>query len=140
MLRRLALVPLALAALVALPACDSGGPDAIGVTGTWEGEVYDPAVADAPRYPIELRLTDSGVRVVGTGSVELTAETVRFDVTDGTFFDGNLRLELQFDRAPFLGGITGVLVNEDPGRIEGTMSGTGEAGGEFVIEITSRRV
>lgn len=132
---RLALL---LAALVVLPACGLGGPDPIGVTGTWEGEVYDPDVVDAPRYPIELRLRDTGLRITGTGVVDLPGERFAFAVTDGSFLEGRLTLQLQFNAAPFVGSIAGALVNTDPGRIQGTLSARGSATGDFLIEIVSR--
>ena len=139
------LVPLAaLVALVVLPACDSGA-DAIGVTGTWEGDVFDPNVANATRYPIELRLTDTGVQVTGRGFVDglvtddqLPNGRLDFAVTGGSFLDGDLTLNLQFALAPFMGTITGDLVNQDPGRIRGSFAGRGEANGDLVIELTAR--
>lgn len=125
-------------AIVALSACGFGGPDPIGVTGTWEGEVYDPNDSDAERYPIEIRLRDTGLRITGTGFVDLPDERFDFAVVDGSFLEGRLTLVLEFDAAPFRGSMAGVLVNTDPGRIEGTLSARGTANGDFLIEITSR--
>lgn len=140
MRRRLATLLLALATLAVLPACDVNGPDPIGVTGTWEGEIFDPEDASAPRYPVELRMSDNGIRISGSGFVEdLPEGRFDFDIFDGSFIDGNLTLELRFDQPPFMGSVAGVLVNRDPGRIQGTFFARGDANGNFRIEITSRR-
>lgn len=140
-MRRLPVLILALAALAVLPACDGGGPEPIGLTGTWEGEIYDPNDASAPRYPVELRLTDTGLRITGRGFVEdLPEGRLDFAVVDGSFIDRIVNLVLQFDVAPFRGGLNGTLVNEDPGRIRGTFTGRNEARGDVEIELVARRV
>ncbi|WP_420455975.1 hypothetical protein [Rubrivirga sp.] len=143
MTRRL-LAPLALVALLVLSACDGGGPDPIGVTGTWEGVVFRPDAADAPRYPIEIRMTDTGTRITGSGVVEGLPDAppdgrFEFVIGDGSFVNGNLTLSIRYeDRPPFMGTIAGVLSNEDPAEIRGTMDGAGAARGNFVIELRSR--
>ena len=140
MIRRL--VPaLALVALFTLSACDSGGPAPIGVTGTWEGVVFDPNIEGAPRYPITVRMNDNGIEVSGQGTVrDIPEGDLAFFIDRGSsFVEGRLTLALRFDRPPFIGSLAGVLVNEDPGRIEGTLQGSGSARGDVRIEITSRR-
>ncbi|MGB3542007.1 hypothetical protein [Rubrivirga sp.] len=142
MISRFALVPLALVALLTLSACDSSGPDAIGVTGVWEGVVFDPVVEGAPRYPVTVRMTDNGVEVAGQGTVrDIPEGDLAFFIDSGSsFVEGRLFLRLAFDRAPFIGSLSGVLVNEDPGIIEGTLQGSGSARGDFQIELRSRDV
>ncbi|MAQ94878.1 hypothetical protein B1759_10010 [Rubrivirga sp. SAORIC476] len=137
-MRRLAVLPLLLATILALPGCDSGS-DAVGVTGTWEGVVYRAEIPDAPRYPITIRMRDTGVQITGQGFVEDLPDG-RFDfvIYDGSFLDGNLTLDIQYDRVPFLGTVAGVLTNEDPGEFRGTFDGAGDARGSFIIELTSR--
>ena len=131
----------ALVALVAVSACDGGGPEASGLTGTWTGVVYDAETPNATRYPIELRLRDTGARITGSGFVdELPEGRFEFAVTNGAFLeDLTVTLELQFQQPPFIGGLSGRLTNRDPGRVEGTFSGRGTVGNSRVrIEITSR--
>lgn len=138
---RLVVSAVALALLVVLPACDSGGPDPVGLSGTWEGVVYDATTPNATRYPISFRLTDSGLRITGSGEVsDLPSGPFTFAVVNGQFLeDLSVTLELEFTQPPFMGRLAGRLVNEDPGRIEGTFSGSGETGNSLVrIEITSR--
>lgn len=137
-MRRLSLAPLLLAALVALPACDSGGPDAIGITGTWEGVVFDPDTPGAPRFPITLRLNDTGQMVTGSGTVELPEGPFTFTVVNGSFLNAIVDLRLRFEQPPFEGSISGRLTNQDPGEITGTISARGDANGDLVIELTAR--
>ena len=136
--RRLALVPLLLAALVALPACDSGGPDPIGITGTWEGFIMNRTSGES--YPVTFRLTDTGDRVTGSGEYTLPTERVDFTVINGSFFQGNVVLELRFTLPPFNGTLSGMLTETDPGRIEGEFSGRGAGNGPVDIELVARRV
>ena len=138
-MRRLALAPLLLVALVALPACDSGGPDAIGLTGTWEGLITDGQNA-ALNSPITLRLTDDGRSVNGSGVVELPDERFEFQVVNGSFVDLQVLLPLRFQQPPFEGTLAGRLTNQDPGVIEGTFSGRGNANGPVEVELVARRV
>ena len=138
-MRRLALVPVLLTALLALPACDAGGPDAIGITGTWEGFIIDGTDASL-RYPITFRLNDNGVMVTGSGEYELPAEVVTFTVINGSFVETFVTLELRFLLAPFNGRLSGSLTQTDPGRIEGTFSGRGAGNGDVEIELVARRV
>ncbi|WP_412069134.1 hypothetical protein [Rubrivirga sp. IMCC43871] len=140
MTRRLAVLSLALLALAALPACDSGS-DAIGLTGTWEGEIYDPNDATAPRYPVTLRLSDDGMRVTGNGVVASLPEgDLPFLVVDGTFIGTLVNLTLRYDVPPFMGSLSGTLVGTDPGMIRGTFTGRGEANGNVEIELVARRI
>ncbi|PAP75424.1 hypothetical protein [Rubrivirga marina] len=134
---------LVLAALVAVSGCGflGGGSEAVGLTGTWEGVVYDATTQGATRYPITFRLRDTGVAITGDGEIEDLAQgTFEFLVVDGSFTeDLNVRLTLRFSEAPFEGQLSGRLVNRDPGTIEGSFSGRGELGnGAVRIEITSR--
>jgi hypothetical protein len=142
-MRRLASLVLALAVLAATPGCGflGGGADAVGLTGTWEGVVYDATTPNATRYPITFRLRDTGVTITGDGEIEdLPEGTFEFLVVDGAFTeDLNVSLTLRFAEAPFEGQLSGRLVNRDPGTIEGSFSGRGELGqGAVRIEITSR--
>ena len=138
-MRRLALVPVLLAALAALPACDASGPDPIGLTGTWEGAVTDGQ--DASRsYPITLRLTDTGRTINGSGVVELPTERFEFQVVNGSFVDFRVLLPLQFNAPPFQGTLAGDLVETDPAVIRGTFSGRGDANGPVLVELVARRV
>ena len=139
MRRRLALAPVLLAALVALPACDAGGPDPIGITGTWEGSITD-ANDPSARYPVTFRLTDTGQRVTGSGEYTLPEERVEFVVVNGSFFQRTVNLELQFTLPPFTGSVAGTLTETDPGRIQGTFSGRGDGNGPVDIELVARRV
>ena len=136
-------VPLVLAVvLAALPGCGFlGGSDAVGLTGTWEGVVYDAGTPNATRYPITFRLRDTGLAVTGDGEIEdLPEGTFEFLVVDGSFAeDLSVRLTLRFAEAPFEGQLSGRLIDRDPGMIEGSFSGRGELGnGAVRIEITSR--
>lgn len=137
-MRRLALFPLLLVALVALPACDTGGPDPIGITGTWEGFIT--SANTSTRYPVTLRLTDTGERVTGSGVYSLPSEDVEFTVVNGSFFQSNVNLELRFALPPFIGSLLGTLTETDPGRIEGQFSGRGDGNGPVDIELVARRV
>ncbi len=142
-MRRLPLLALVVA-LAALPGCGflGGGSDAVGLTGTWEGVVYDATTQGATRYPITFRLRDTGVTITGDGEIEdLPAGTFEFLVVDGAFTETlDVSLTLRFAEAPFEGQLSGRLVNRDPGTIEGSFSGRGELGnGAVRIEITSRR-
>ena len=135
MLRRLAILPLF---LLTLPACDSLGSDAIGITGTWEGEVFE---ADTPqtRYPLQLRLQDTGQFVSGTGSVELPGDLFEFSLNKGSFLNGIVNLDIRFDDPPFQGAIDGTLTQESPAQIEGTFAGRGLVGNaRFEIELVDR--
>lgn len=136
-----------LLALLVAPGCGfGGGPDPVGLTGTWEGVVYDATTEGATRYPIEFRLTDTGTRITGTGFVDdLPEGRLDLDVYDGLFAE-DLTVRLDFLLSvdgqgvpPFNGALSGRLTNRDPGTIEGSFSGRGELGnGEVRIEITSR--
>ena len=139
-MRRLVLSALALAALAVLPGCDGGGPEPVGLTGTWEGEIFDPNDAAAPRYPVELRLTDNGVTVRGSGSVDLPAGRADFVVTDGAFVGTIVDLDLLFEQLGRIGALSGNLIDTDPGRIRGTFNGPNEANGNVEIELVARRV
>lgn len=133
---RLAAVVVALAPLTG---CGLGGPDPIGLTGTWEGEIYDAASAAASRYPVEMRLRDNGQRVTGSGEVQRLPEgSLLFTVTDGSFVNAIVNLQLQFAEAPFSGSLSGTLVETSPGRIRGTFSGRGAANGEVEIRLVAR--
>ena len=125
-------------AVVSLAACDSGG-DAVGITGTWEGEVFA-ATAGAPRYPVTVRFQDTGLTVTGTGVVELPGSDVfDFTVVGGTFRDGAVSLDIRFDRTPFTGSIIGRLTETSPGRIVGTFQGGGLVGDSRIdIRLTDR--
>ena len=138
-MRRPLLALLLLAAALALPACDSGGPDPIGLTGTWEGVIIDRNDASVT-YPVEFRLTDTGQRITGRGEYTLPSELVEFTVVNGSFIDFIVRLELQFALPPFQGSLDGTLTETDPGRIEGTFSGRGAGNGDVEIELVARRV
>ena len=138
-MRRLALVPLVLAALVALPACDSGGPDPVGITGTWEGFIID-GQNTSLQYPVTFRLTDSGQMVTGSGRYELPNEVVPFTVVNGSFVQTLVNLDLRFELPPFNGSLRGSLTETDPGRIEGTFSGRGAGNGDVDITLVARRV
>lgn len=124
-------------ALVALSACDLGGPDPIGITGRWEGTVTSQQ-SPSQSYPITLRLTDDGRTVTGSGTVELPNDPFSFTVFDGSFVQGTVNLPIQFDRAPFQGTIAGELTETDPGEITGTISASGLANGPLVVELRAR--
>lgn len=139
-MRRPALaVLLLLAASLALTACDTGGPDPIGLTGTWEGVIIDRNDASVT-YPVEFRITDTGQRITGAGEYRLPNETVEFAVVNGSFIDFIVRLELQFGLPPFTGSLDGELTQTDPGQIKGTFSGRGAGNGRVEIELVARRV
>lgn len=138
MLRRLGPLGLVLAALTVLPACDSG-PDPIGLTGTWEGVIID-ANDNSITYPVEFRLTDTGMTITGRGEYTLPEELVQFTVISGSFVDTLVNLELRFTLPPFQGTLSGRLTETDPGRIEGTFSGRGAGNGDVEIELVARRV
>ena len=53
--------------------------------------------------------------------------------------DRLVNLVLRFDGPPFQGSLTGRLVETDPGRIEGTFFGRGDANGDVEIELVARR-
>ena len=129
-MRRLSLC---LVLLIAAAGCDSSG-DAIGITGEWEGDL----VGSGGTYPVEVTFRDSGQRVTGAGSVDLSDGTFAFDVTNGTFADGVAALDLRFDGFPPTGQITATLTQTDPGVLEGTFQGRGEANGALRIELVSR--
>ena len=137
-MRRLARTSALLAALVALAACDSGGPDAIGITGTWEGVIISSQTSQT--YPVTFRLTDTGQQVTGSGEYTLPNELVRFTVVDGSFVQSLVNLDLRFDLPPFIGTLSGNLVQSDPAQIRGTFSGRGDGNGEVEIELVARRV
>ena len=61
-----------------------------------------------------------------------------FSVVGGTFLGGVASLELRFDADPPTGQLNAALVQTDPGVLEGTFSGRGEANGEIRIELVSR--
>lgn len=134
----LAAVGLALVAAVALTACDSGS-DAVGLTGTWEGAIIDQNDASVT-YPITFRITDTGMTITGDGEYELPNETVEFRVVRGTFVDFDVQLELLFELPPFIGSLSGDLIETDPGRIRGTFAGRGAGNGVVEIELVARRV
>ncbi|MEM1057480.1 MAG: hypothetical protein AAGI52_18335 [Bacteroidota bacterium] len=133
----LRLLPFLLAALVALPACNSLGDDAIGITGTWEGVVFDPATPGTT-YPVELRLQDNGQVVTGTGFAEIPGERFEFSVISGSFVNSVVSLDFQYDLPPFKGGLDGTLTETSPGRIEGTFQGRGAANGRVDLELVDR--
>ena len=137
-MRRLALAPVLLAALVAFSACDASGPDRIGITGTWEGFIMNRS--SGASYPVTFRLTDTGQRVTGSGEYTLPNERVEFTVINGSFFQSNVLLELRFSLPPFNGTLSGMLTETDPGRIEGEFSGRGDGNGPVDIELVARRV
>ena len=124
--------------LLVVSACDSGS-DAVGITGTWEGEVFS-AEAGAARYPVTVRFQDTGLTVTGTGVVELPgADVFDFTVAGGTFDGSDVNLDLRFDRTPFTGSINGRLTSTSPGRIAGTFQGGGLVGNSRIeIELTDR--
>lgn len=128
--------PLLLVAIV-LGACNSLGDDPIGITGTWEGVVYDPS-APSTQYPAELRLRDNGQVVTGSGFVEIPGERFEFSVIAGQFVDGNVMLDFQYNEPPFKGGIDGRLTETSPGRIEGTFQGRAQANGRVDLELVDR--
>ena len=137
-MRRHSLVAVLLLAPLVLTACDAGGPDPIGITGTWEGVIMNTRLGTS--YPVTLRLTDTGERVTGSGEYTLPTERVEFTVVNGSFFQSNVNLELRFALAPFIGSLSGRLTETDPGRIEGTFSGRGDGSGDVDIELVARRV
>ena len=140
-MRRLVLPLAVLAALAVAPGCGFGGPDPVGLTGTWEGVVYDATTTNATRYPITFRLRDTGLRITGDGFIDdLPEGRFEFLVVDGAFTeDLRVTLTLRFAEAPFEGFLSGTLTNRDPGRVDGTFSGRGELGnGAVRIEVTSR--
>lgn len=135
--RRSAAAALALAALVVLPACDSGGPEPIGITGRWEGTLtnrQDPSKV----FDIELRLTDDGRVVVGSGDVDVPNDPIPFSIVEGSFVQGQVFLPLRFNRPPFQGTISGRLSQTDPAEITGTFDGPNLANGEMVVELRAR--
>lgn len=135
---RRVLAPLAaLAMLVALPACDFGS-DAIGLTGTWEGEVVVGSGTSAARYDVTLRLSDNGQSVSGTGTVGSAGGDLQFGVSDGTFVGTAVSLTLNFASDPIPGSLTGTLINQDPGRISGSFSGPSDLDGDVLIELVAR--
>lgn len=133
-MRRLAVLLAAAAALAALPACDSGS-DAIGLTGTWEGEVIG---ATGSRYDITLRLSDTGRSVSGTGTVGSADGAQSFSVSGGSFAGTAVTLPLFFASDPIPGSLSGALTNEDPGRIEGSFSGPSDLDGDVRVELVAR--
>ena len=137
-MRRLPLA-LALLAPLALAACDAGGPDPVGITGTWEGFITDMNDPSA-RYPVTFRLTDTGQRVTGSGEYTLPNERVDFTVVNGSFFQTTVTLDLRFTLPPFNGSLVGTLTETDPGRIKGAFSGRGNGNGDVDIELVARRV
>ncbi len=135
---RLPLLSLAaLAALAVVSGCDAGA-DAIGLTGTWEGEIYDAADSDAPRYDVTLRLSDNGQSVSGTGTAGSNAGDQTFSVSGGSFVGTAVTLPLFFASEPIPGRLTGTLTNQTPGRIEGTFSGPADLDGDVRIELVAR--
>lgn len=139
MLRRPALLALALLAPLALAACDASGPDPVGITGTWEGVIRNMNDRSV-EYPVTFRLTDTGTRVTGSGEYTLPAERVEFTVINGSFFQSTVNLELRFTLPPFVGAVQGTLTETDPGRIQGSFSGRGDGNGDLDIELVARRV
>ena len=131
-------LPLLAALLLALSACDSGS-DAVGITGTWEGEVFS-AQAGSARYPVTARFNDTGLLVTGTGVVELPGSDVfDFTVVGGRFDGSAVNLDIRFDSTPFTGSINGRLTSESPGRIAGTFQGGGLVGDSRIeIELVDR--
>ncbi len=127
---RLAASVLALALLVALPACDAGA-SATGLTGTWEGEVV---VGTTASYDVTLWLTDTGQSVSGTGTVGSTGGDLAFAVSGGSFVGTVVSLPLYFAADP----IPGALVTTDPGRIAGTFSGPADLVGDVQVELVAR--
>lgn len=127
----------ALAMLAALPACDFSS-SAIGLTGTWEGEVVVGPGASAMRYDVTLRLSDNGSTVSGTGTVGSAAGDQTFAVINGTFAGTAVQLPLSFASDPIPGSLTGTLVDQDPGRISGSFSGPSDLDGEVHIELVAR--
>ncbi len=133
-MRRLAPLLAVLAVLAVLPACDSGA-DAVGLTGTWEGQISTPSSA---QIDVELRLTDNGRVVSGTGTVSGSGAPFRFAITDGSFVGTSVTLPFMFSETPFQGSLAGTLVDRDPGRIEGTFTGPSVLTGPVRIELVAR--
>lgn len=131
---RLAASALALALLVALPACDAGA-SATGLTGTWEGEVV---VGTTASYDVTLWLTDTGQSVSGTGTVGSTGGDLAFAVSGGSFVGTVVSLPLYFAADPIPGALSGALVTTDPGRIAGTFSGPADLVGDVQVELVAR--
>ena len=113
--------------------CDSGS-DAIGITGDWEGEL----TGTRGVHPVEVTFRDSGQNVTGSGRVELGDGPFVFTVSGGTFRYGVASLNLRFDAQPPTGQLDASLTQTDPGVLEGTFQGSGEANGEIRIELVSR--
>ena len=131
---RLAVLALTLAAL---PSCSLGGDgEARGVSGEWEGEAFTSATA---RYPLTVALQDAGTTITGTGSAQLPDGPFEFRIIDGYFDGTGVNLTIRYEVPPFQGSINGTLVNRDPGRIEGSISGRDELGSaQFYIELAGR--
>ena len=132
-MRRAALLVSALAALAALPGCDSGS-DAVGLTGRWEGTL----TAESASYPVEVRFNDTGRSITGTGTVLAPGDPVAFSVRSGSFVGTTVNLQLAFGEAPFQGSLTGELTQTDPGRIDGTFDGPRTFDGRVQIELVAR--
>lgn len=133
---RLSVLAATLAALVVLPACDVGS-DAVGLTGTWEGEVTVGGSAPAS-YDVTLRLSDNGQSVGGTGTVGSATGDLSFSVSGGSFVGTSVTLPLYFASDPVPGQLSGALTNQDPGRIEGTFAGPSDLDGDVRIELVAR--
>ena len=136
-MRHAAIFALVLAALAVLPGCDSGS-GAVGLTGTWEGEVTVDSGASAGRYGITMRLSDDGRTVSGTGTVGSENGDERFAISGGSFAGTSVTLPLTFASDPIPGSLTGALVNQDPGRISGSFSGPSNLVGDVQIELVAR--
>ena len=119
--------------LVALGACDSGS-DAVGLTGRWEGTVAAPGGT----YDVELRLSDTGRAVSGTGTVQVPNGPFRFAIADGSFIGTAVSLPFRLAEAPFNGSLSGTLVQQDPGRVEGRLVGPEDVTGDVEIELVGR--
>lgn len=134
-MRRLSLLAavLLLATVLLLAACDSGG-DAIGITGDWRGTLTNGAAV----YPVEVTFRDTGLAVSGSGRVEVPGAPFAFAVTGGTFLNGVATLNLTFSATPPTGLLSASLTQTDPGVLEGTFQGSGEANGALRIELVSR--
>ncbi|MEL7361788.1 MAG: hypothetical protein AAFN13_06930 [Bacteroidota bacterium] len=136
-MRSLLRLALLLLPVLVFSACDSGSDDdapRVGVTGRWVGELTNERDMSQV-FPVELNIVDNRNDIVGTGVVQLPTEALSFEVTDGLFATPKLRLGLLFDRAPFVGSLSG-RVNTEITEITGTFSGSGLANGPVTMTLS----